>query len=163
MIKPLIILFTPFFAVLTSCTKENTSTISTDEINLDKKLMLSLINNVRSTGCKCGTKTMPKVNLLAWSDTLAKAAFLHSADMNQKNYFSHTNKENLGPGERLRNLNYIWYACGENIAKGQQNEEQVMNSWITSPGHCENIMSPLYKFVGVARVNNYWTQVFASK
>ena len=146
-----------------SFTKENKVNASTIEVNLDQKTMLSLINEVRLTGCKCGTTNMPKVNPLSWNDTLAVAAFNHSSDMNVKGYYSHTNKENLDPGDRLRNLKFPWRTYGENIAFGQINEEDVMQAWLNSPGHCQNIMEASFKLVGVARVNNYWTQVFASK
>lgn len=156
-------IITCFAIILISCTKENNQINSTIEVNLDKVKMLSLINAVRSTGCKCGSTNMPKVNPLAWNDTLAVAALNHSTDMNVKGYFSHTNKENLDPGDRLRNLKFPWRTYGENIALGQINEEDVMQAWLNSPGHCQNIMEESFKLVGVARVNNYWTQVFASK
>jgi len=45
---------------------------------------------------------------------------------------------------------------------GQQNEEEVMKSWLKSPGHCANIMNPNVTEVGVARSGNYWTQLFAT-
>lgn len=45
---------------------------------------------------------------------------------------------------------------------GQQNEEEVMKSWLKSPGHCANIMNPDVTEVGVARSGTYWTQLFAA-
>ena len=114
-------------------------------------------------GCKCGNVNMPKVKPLTWNDTLSLAALNHSTDMSEKGYFSHINKENLTPGDRLRNINFLWRSYGENIALGQPDEENVMQAWLKSPGHCQNIMNASFKLVGVARVNNYWTQVFASK
>lgn len=130
---------------------------------LDKNKMLDLINQLRAAGCKCGFTNMPKVQLLKWNDSLEAVALNHSTDMSQKKYFSHINKENLDPGDRLDKFQFLWSAFGENIAKGQSTEEQVMDSWRKSTGHCKNMMNANFTLVGVARVNNYWTQVFATR
>ena len=54
-------------------------------------------------------------------------------------------------------------AYGENIATGYRTEKEVVKGWIASPGHCKNIMSKLYKEMGVARYGNYWTQEFGAQ
>ena len=53
-------------------------------------------------------------------------------------------------------------ATSENVAMGQQNEEEVMKSWLSSPGHCANIMNPNVTEVGAAHSGDYWTQLFAA-
>lgn len=162
-------LITYFFSYMTitllfvSCLKLDFGEPGIVGSGLDKKKMLDLINEVRGKGCKCGFKNMPKVQLLAWNDTLEFVANNHSDDMSKKKYFSHINKENQDPGDRLDKVNFRWTTFGENIAKGQSTEEQVMNSWIKSTSHCKNMMNPVFTLVGVARVNNYWTQVFATQ
>jgi uncharacterized protein YkwD len=55
------------------------------------------------------------------------------------------------------------FSYGENIAFGQRSEREVMQGWLSSPGHCKNIMSKTFKEMGVSRVGDYWTQVFATK
>jgi uncharacterized protein YkwD len=57
--------------------------------NVSKSKMLQLINNVRKTGCNCGTTTMPPVTALTWNDKLAKASYDHSVEMKNNNYFVH--------------------------------------------------------------------------
>lgn len=53
---------------------------------------------------------------------------------------------------------------GENVAYGQKTPQEVMQAWMTSPGHRRNILNPRYTQIGVGSVNNgrsiYWTQVF---
>lgn len=53
---------------------------------------------------------------------------------------------------------------GENVAYGQRNPAEVMQAWMTSPGHRRNILNPRYSQIGVGSVNNgrsiYWTQCF---
>lgn len=35
-----------------------------------------------------------------------------------------------------------------------------MNGWLTSQGHCANIMNSSFAEMGIGRVENYWTQDF---
>jgi len=118
---------------------------------------------------------------LYWNDELYASALEHSTDLAESNTFSHygsgTSSDITGDGEpsifyeRIVANGYDnYYAVGENIAGGQKNLEEVMNAWLASPGHCENIMNPNYTEVGVAIVTNsestygiYWTQNFGSK
>ncbi|MFQ5448411.1 MAG: hypothetical protein ACE5FF_15910, partial [Saprospiraceae bacterium] len=45
-----------------------------------QKEMLGLVNSVRSKGCHCGGKYMPRVSSVKWNDTLALAAQSHASD-----------------------------------------------------------------------------------
>ena len=53
---------------------------------------------------------------------------------------------------------------GENIACGQFSASEVMNDWMNSEGHRENILSPSYKSIGIgciyANGGIYWVQCF---
>jgi uncharacterized protein YkwD len=146
----------------TPVTPPNTTGNSAIVFNVNKNIMLQLINDVRSKGCNCGSTVMPPVGILQWNDKLAKAAYLHSADMNSKNYFSHTSQDGRSPGDRITAQGFKWSAYGENIARGQSSEAAVMNGWLNSEGHCKNIMNGRFKYVGVGMQNNYWTQVFGT-
>ena len=37
-----------------------------------------------------------------------------------------------------------------------------MDAWMNSPGHRANLVNGNFTEVGVARVGNYWTQVFGT-
>lgn len=54
--------------------------------------------------------------------------------------------------------------AGENIAAGQSTPEQVMNSWMNSPGHRANILNSDFDTIGVGCVETggsmYWVQLF---
>ncbi|HEX5024980.1 MAG TPA: CAP domain-containing protein [Agriterribacter sp.] len=131
--------------------------------NLNAGVMLDMINEVRTSGCTCGSTVMPSVAALAWNDQLAKAAYDHSKDMEVNNYFSHVSGNNETTGDRITAAGYNWRAYGENIALGQTTEQIVMNSWLNSEGHCKNIMNKSFKDIGAGRSGNYWTQVFGAK
>lgn len=131
--------------------------------NVNQANLLQLVNNVRQTGCTCGSTAMPPVAVVSWNDQLATAALNHSNDMNSNNYFSHTGSNGSTAGERITSTGYAWKAYGENIAKGYPNEQAVIDGWLNSEGHCKNIMSSLFKEMGVARAGSYWSQEFGSR
>jgi uncharacterized protein YkwD len=131
--------------------------------NLNNDLLLKLVNEKRASGCNCGTTVMPPVAALTWNNLLAAAALTHSKDMNANNYFSHTSLNGNSPGDRITTTGYKWSAYGENIAAGQPTEQAVFDAWITSEGHCKNIMSSLFKEMGAAKDGKYWTQEFGKQ
>jgi len=97
---------------------------------------------------------------LTWSDRLANAAVRHCNDMSRNNHFSHTGTDGSTVGDRARDAGYDWNTVGENIAQGQRSIDQVMDDWMNSPGHRENILRDEFTQVGAAEVSFYWTQVF---
>lgn len=126
--------------------------------------ILQRLNALRAAGAVCGTTAYAATGALAWNNLLLQAAVGHSADMAQKNYFSHTGQDGRSPGQRVTAAGYIWSNTGENIAGGQRSVEQVMTGWTNSPGHCQNLMNPNFRDVAVACVKNdastyrlYWT------
>jgi hypothetical protein len=55
---------------------------------------------------------------------------------------------------------------GENLAKGQYSADTVVEAWMDSQGHRDNILNKKFKKMGVASVVidgvTYWVQVFAN-
>jgi len=143
-------------------TKDSTPTKDSLLVNAEKVRLLSLVNEIRQTGCRCGADSMPPVNPVKWSDTLTSIAKLHSEDMIARAYFSHTTPDGVSFSQRITNGGYLWKGCAENIAAGQTSAESVIAAWKNSPGHCKNIMGGSYTDMGVGRSVNHWTQVFAT-
>jgi len=61
-----------------------------------------------------------------------------------------------------------WQSFGENIAFGYQTAIEVMQAWMNSAGHRENILSPNFTEIGIGVVANaqgylFWTQSFGSR
>ncbi|MFK7800567.1 MAG: CAP domain-containing protein [Anaerolineae bacterium] len=98
---------------------------------------------------------------------LHEAAFLHSKDMADQRYFNHTSKDGLRFWQRAARAGYKGFAAGENIAAGQRSAESVMNSWMNSEGHRNNILNCSHTHLGIGHYygagspyGHYWTQVF---
>jgi uncharacterized protein YkwD len=130
--------------------------------------MLAAVNAARATQQDCGGTIMPPVPALTWDAQLEQAAYTHSNDMANYNFFSHTGSDGSSVSTRVTAQGYTWSSVGENIAAGQKDVDAVMTSWINSPGHCLNIMSANFTQMGASFVTNsstqygiYWTQVFA--
>ena len=96
---------------------------------------------------------------------LSKVARDKSKDMQTKNYFSHTSPTYGSPFDMMKAYGVSYKAAGENIAMGQRSPEEVVQAWMNSQGHRENIMNPNFTHIGVGHVatGNYWTQMFIGK
>ncbi len=134
------------------------------------KLMLTLVNNARGVARSCGTKNYSTTSQLSWHCSLEQAAQGHSTSMADNDFFSHTGLDGSNPGDRITATGYLWRTYGENIAAGYPSEEEAMNAWLNSPGHCANIMNPNFTEIGAAFSENptsqywiYWTQNFADR
>ncbi|RSS82263.1 CAP domain-containing protein, partial [Streptomyces sp. WAC05292] len=117
--------------------------------------ILALVNKERAAvGCPA----------LTVNEQLAKAAQAHSEDMASHTTMSHTGSDGSDPGERITRAGYEWRTYGENVAYGYSTAEQVMQGWMNSPGHRQNILNCAFKEIGVglAQPNHYWTQDFGA-
>lgn len=98
---------------------------------------------------------------------LANAAQGHADDMRANNYFSHTGLNGSSPGDRITAAGYNWRTYGENIAQGQQSEQEVMTGWTNSPGHHANNINPNFEDFALAKAgsgsNTYWVLVLATE
>ena len=98
---------------------------------------------------------------LTLNTELCNGARLKSQDMLDNGYFSHYSPTYGDPFDMMEALGFnSWYAAAENIARGQKTAEEVMNSWMNSPGHRANILSEEYTEIGVGYAGGYWTQWF---
>ena len=82
--------------------------------------------------------------------------------MDNTDQLTHTGEGGSDPGDRITAAGYTWRTYGENVAVGYSSEEDVINGWINSPGHCKNIMNGNFVHMAVARQDRYWTQEFAA-
>jgi uncharacterized protein YkwD len=131
--------------------------------SINKMMLVQLVNDARKKGCKCGDTYYAPAPPLTWNELLEKAAYNHARDMYRNSYFSHIGKDGSNASERMERVGYKWMSYAENIGLGYKDEKEVIEAWLSSPGHCKNIMSPKYKEMGVARVGDYWTQTFGSR
>lgn len=122
-----------------------------------------------------GLPTLPK------NVQLQEIARKHSEDMAKNNYFSHTNLQGQSPSDRALAAGYISSTFGENlflmpagnvIGIGYVNKydvdqiaREVVNGWMESSGHRQNILYSHYTQMGIgvaSKGNQYYiTQNFS--
>ena len=102
------------------------------------------------------------LNKLKTDWQLSRVARYKSQDMKDNKYFSHTSPIYGSPFEMIRNFGISFRSAGENIAKGYLTPQAVVNGWMNSSGHRENILNSSYTKIGVGYVKDgkYWTQMF---
>lgn len=130
---------------------------------------LQLVNEVRARGARCGERSFGPAPPLRLSETLGGVAFGHAEDMAKHNYFEHEDLMGHSPAERVRAVGYQEKLVGENIAYGPKSAEEVVQGWLGSPGHCENIMDPRFAEMGIAyapghasRHGLFWVQLLVA-
>ena len=111
-----------------------------------------VLNLVNAERAKAG------VSSLTMDADLLTAAMNRAAECSV--YFSHTRPNGLICFSSSSKMS------GENIAAGQIDPQDVMNSWMNSTGHRENILNSAYKSIGIGcfQINGrwYWTQCFGT-
>lgn len=112
---------------------------------------------------------------LKYSEGLTRAARYQAADMSQDNYFSHDTKDHVGgqlvkvcgPWDRI--AKYYSGANGENAAAGYSTPAAVVQGWMNSQGHKDNILNPSTRAIGVGFYQGsgdyryYWVQDFGTQ
>ena len=74
------------------------------------------------------------------SPLLSEAAQLKADDMAKKGYFAHTSPEGITPWYWLKKVGYEYIYAGENLAINFFESKEVVNAWMKSPTHRENIL-----------------------
>jgi uncharacterized protein YkwD len=131
--------------------------ISGSETAPVQRQVLALVNEHRARG-GCDGLT-PDRRLIA-------AANRHAAEMARNGYFAHRSLDGRGTAERVSDAGYRWSRYGENIARGQDSPDEVVDGWMNSPEHRENILDCRFEQMGIglafAGDTPYWVQDFAT-
>jgi uncharacterized protein YkwD len=132
--------------------------------------VLTLVNQRRAAGATCGGTAYPPVPALTLDVHLRQAARCHSLDMAAHNYFSHDSQDGRSPWDRIAQAGYTGFGNAENIAAGQVTAASVMDSWMSSTGHCTNIMRSGSNEIGIGYAydassdyDRYWTQDYGQR
>jgi len=110
---------------------------------------------------------------LALNTQLANAAQSYSHQMAVGDFFSHTGNDGSTPDSRIRKAGYRPRTWAENLAAGQSTPTEVVQAWIASDGHRENLLRPQLQEIGVGfftltqdtgtqNYHRYWTQDFGT-
>ncbi|HLP86341.1 MAG TPA: CAP domain-containing protein [Candidatus Paceibacterota bacterium] len=115
----------------------------------DKKVELSQDNIIALTNAY--RKESGNLPALKENSKLNLSAQKKLQDMFSNQYFEHLSKEGKGVGDLGEEAGYQYILIGENLAMGNFKDDQsLVNAWIASKGHRENILNKNYTEIGVA-------------
>lgn len=84
---------------------------------------------------------------------LAQAAIGKANDMFAKGYWAHNSPDGKTPWDFINGVGYIYTVAGENLAKNFSNSGGIVDAWMNSPTHRDNILRDQYQDIGFAVVN----------
>src|SRR3989344_3010953 len=90
---------------------------------------------------------------LAYNVKLAVAAQKKAQDILSKNYWSHYGPDGATPWDFILSSGYAYEYAAENLAKNFLFSDGVIQAWMNSPSHRENILRQEYSDVGFATAN----------
>lgn len=117
---------------------------ATVEISLSSDNLLQLVNQDRSKHNLRPLQTNPR---------LMRAAYAKGEHMLRNAYFAHVSPEGVEPWDFIRDQNFSFSYAGENLARGYTSSYELLNDFLQSSSHRENLLSPLYSDIGIAVVN----------
>lgn len=137
----MVLALTPVVFLISATQAQSSGNIQAD--------FLSLVNAERAS--------LGKTPLIANSQ-LESAAYLHSKDMGDNNYFDHTSQDGTIFSQRITNAGYQWRSAAENIAMayGAPDAAKVYGMWKNSAGHYANMIGDYADAgLGVYTINGY--------
>ena len=139
------------------------SPVQTEGSATDSQILMSLINRERSD------RNLP---ILFLSQPLLAASAVKSQDMIDRDYFAHQNPDGDYVWGEIAAAGYGQYKIlGENLAIDFATSEGMIQAWIDSPSHRENLLHPDFEHQGLTalygdyqgRYTNLTTSLFGAQ
>lgn len=99
------------------------------------------------------TRLQYQLSTLTYNQQLAEAAQKKASDMFAKDYWSHYGPDGVTPWDFILSSGYQYEFAGENLAKNFLFSRGVVDAWMNSSSHRENILRKDYTNVGFAVAN----------
>jgi len=84
---------------------------------------------------------------------LSEAARRKAGDMFAFNYWAHVSPSGRDPWTFFKEVGYHYVFAGENLARDFKDPESVVQAWMNSPSHRDNLLNNKYQEIGVAVVD----------
>lgn len=90
---------------------------------------------------------------LTLNTQLSAAALAKAQDMLDNQYWAHTSPQGKQPWDFIKAANYSYKLAGENLARDFYHTQDMVDAWMASPTHRDNIVNSQYEQMGLAVVN----------
>ncbi|MBI1862754.1 hypothetical protein HYS00_01400 [Candidatus Microgenomates bacterium] len=95
-------------------------------------------------------RTKSNLAPLSLNEKLSIAAEKKAENMFTENYWAHFAPDGKTPWDFINQANYHYEFAGENLAKNFLFSKNVVDAWMNSPTHRENLLRPEFSEVGYA-------------
>lgn len=95
-------------------------------------------------------RTDNRQTALSVNTELTMAAYTKAQDMIDHGYFDHYGPQGQTPWQYILSQGYDYQSAGENLAIDFQAAEDLIDAWLKSATHRDNILDPDYQDIGVA-------------
>lgn len=110
--------------------------------------VVNLINQERKLNGLSALSVDPELN---------RASQMKSKDMLRRNYFEHY-AFGTTPWDFIRNSGYDYIYAGENLAMNFNTSEGMVQAWMNSPIHRDNILNPDYSDTGIGIIKGVYDE-----
>jgi hypothetical protein len=90
---------------------------------------------------------------LTLNSKLSEAAQRKAGDMFAFNYWAHISPSGRSPWSFFQEVGYKYLYAGENLARDFMSSDSVVDAWMNSPSHRDNLLNSNYKEIGLSVVN----------
>ncbi len=112
-----------------------------DSVRISEEQLLALTNSERN---KAG------LNNLVLNTALQSAAYNKALSLTNENYFSHTAPSGEKFSSWIQDTHYQYSVVGENLASDFSENQALVDAWMNSSTHRENILNPRWKDTAIA-------------
>jgi len=86
---------------------------------------------------------------LTYSQSLEQAAIAKTQDMVTQEYFDHIGPNGQTPWAIMDKVGYQYEYGGENLAVGFSSAEDMVQAWLDSPSHRQNLLEQNFNDIGI--------------
>lgn len=134
----------PFYLVVAAVRQSEHYAASSAGLRQDleklRKEMLGRVNEVRRSARARELRRHPSL------DSIAQR---YAEDMLSRGFYGHLSPEGQDVGDRAKAGHYAFCKVGENVASGQATVEKVVDGWVKSPEHYENLADRDFQEIGI--------------
>lgn len=160
--RPWLVRMAATLALALSLTTGGASAAPPESVLAEQAEVVALVNEQRAAA---------GLGPLVVNETLTEGAQDYAEYMAAANFFSHTGPDGSNVQTRAEAAGYTtWVFLAENLAAGQPTPERVVQAWMNSPTHRDNILAADAREVGLghafnprARFGNYWALEFGTR
>lgn len=130
--------------------------VGLNSISHHSGLILGYASNISVTDLLTDTNLKRKENgldPLVLNSQLSQAANAKAQNMFAEQYWAHVSPTGKDPWSFIHQFGYSYLYAGENLARDFGDSKSVVDAWMNSPSHRENLLNSHFKEIGFAVVN----------